>query len=174
MTSLPLGSKRYTPPGRGSISARIPIQRIIFTGSVKNWKTKEGGASMNISLTRRSAKVVPCLLFSFHLQLGQTILPELVEKSSDLRKTLCPEPIKPTSATSSFAQQPGVNKHSQMLRDSWPGSIEIISYLPRAQFPTSDELQYGHATRLGKSPEHRRGRLAGGAPLHLRKPPRER
>jgi hypothetical protein len=34
MTSLPLGPSRWTPPGRGSISAWIPIQRSIFTARI--------------------------------------------------------------------------------------------------------------------------------------------
>ena len=45
---------RYkTPPGRGSSVAPIPIQRTIFSGSVKNWKTVSCAASIRISRKAR-------------------------------------------------------------------------------------------------------------------------
>jgi hypothetical protein len=48
------------------INLLIPIQRIIFAGSVRNWKTTEGGASIKISLISGStAKATPRLLFRF-------------------------------------------------------------------------------------------------------------
>jgi hypothetical protein len=143
------------PPGLGSNSAWMPIQRTIFTGSVKNVKIISGGAAMYSSLTIGSAATrAPWFLFCLTLQPSQAIFPKSIEKGAQLDETLGTKAIEPTRSLAPLVQESSFGQDAQMLRNGRSRGAEVPGDLASAQFARANELENGHATRLGESSQY--------------------
>src|SRR5207244_13095716 len=96
--SRPLTLTAYLPPGHGSSTASMPIQRTIFAGSVRNSNTTVGGASILISRSTSSALVLASLIpapvvgFDLALEDLEVRAPEVVQERAQLGHAFGPGP----------------------------------------------------------------------------------
>src|SRR5919198_432774 len=118
------------PPGVGSSSALIPIQRVCFSGSTKNSHTVSGLASIEIVRSTTVVLVAASillllLLLRFAFECFQPHVPELLEELLELGETFRTCPIQASRAVSSLAHEPRLLQDVQMLRDRGPGDVEV-------------------------------------------------
>src|SRR4029453_6213100 len=137
---------RYVPPGRGSSSAEVPFQRLIFSGSTKNSNTVSGRASMRTSSSpasgrRTCATSAPLLALGLILQRGQPLRPHLLDERTELLDALGPEAVDPLGAVAAFGHEAGLLQHGQVLADRGTRDLEGRGDLPGGTLPLADELQ---------------------------------
>src|SRR5262245_4502362 len=113
-------SRRYSPPGRTSSDAVMPIQRVAFAGSTRNSHTVSGLASIAISRSTRVLSVVastlrPLLSFRFSLECLEAVAPELLEEGTQLRQALGSRAVEPLRPVSSLAHEPRLLQDVQVL-----------------------------------------------------------
>src|SRR5437867_13197567 len=91
-----LMSSAYEPPGRGSASARDPIQRTILFGSTKKANTVSGVAAMRVSLTTALISLtvtggslrVLSVVFGGFFQVVERVVPEVAQPCAELPQAL--------------------------------------------------------------------------------------
>src|SRR5919204_6088023 len=136
------------PPARGSNVTSVPIQRTIFSGSVKNGKTVSGLASIRTSRSTTSVSLgvtamclSPLLLFGLVLELSEALLPEAFEEAAKLGETLGPCSIDPACALTPLAHKAGVLQHGQVLRDGGPGDLEVGGNLASGELAVTHQAE---------------------------------
>src|ERR1700758_1468546 len=82
------------------------------------------------------------------LQLAELLVPECLQKTPQLCKSLWSDAIKPPRAISPFCQQSCLGEYTQMLRNGGPRSPKMPGNFPRAQFLQTNQPQNRHAPRL--------------------------
>src|SRR5919201_904127 len=100
------------PPGRGSSSARCPIQSTLLSGSTRNSHTVSGFASMMTSRSIVTVSAVlsmlsPLLPFRFAFERLQPFAPELLEELLQLGEAFGAGPVETPCAVASFVHEPG-------------------------------------------------------------------
>src|SRR5690348_1454265 len=157
-------SQRKMPPARGSSSARMPIQRVIFASSTRNSQTVSGRAAIAIS---RSTVVVsavlstmlPLLSFGLPLERGEAIAPELLQECLQLRQPLGSRAVQPPHAVAPLVHQTGLLEHAEVLRDRRPADVEVCGDLARRQLLVPDEAEDLPPVRLGDGLQRRVHRI---------------
>src|SRR5439155_24462421 len=156
----PLTSTRHPLPGLPSDSAAAPIQRAIFSGSVKYWKTTSGLASTRTSLTTTPCSPItaigrpPLVELYLRLQPLKAAVPELLEKASNLREGLRSRSVEAPHSVSPLAHQPGLAEDPQVLRYRLPGDVELRGDLPGRELVVPHQPQDGSSARLRYGLEH--------------------
>src|SRR5215469_11385891 len=117
-----LTSTAYVPPGCGSRRACDPIQRAYSSVSVKNAKTISGDAAIvvsqtivSISLTATMRSLAVLLLLGSVLQLGQTLVPEVMQECTQLGQTFWTSAIQTARTGAALLDQAGLAQDAQML-----------------------------------------------------------
>jgi hypothetical protein len=121
----------------------LPFHCTILAGSVKKAKTVSGRALILTSLTTASpllaTNVLPPLLhFGRSGQAFETAGPELIEKITQLGQTFGPGLVKPAGALAAFIHQPRRLEDLEVLRDRWPGDVEVGGDFPGRQLTVSN------------------------------------
>src|SRR5215471_3355096 len=149
---------RYSPPGRGSSVADMPIQRVAFSGSTKNCQTVSGRAAIASSRSTAVVSVVASMLlllsFRFALERLEALVPEPLEELPQLSEPLGPGPVQPPRAVASLAHEPRLLEDVQMLGDRRPRDVEVRRDLARRELAVPDE-------RKDPPPPGRRDRSQG-------------
>src|SRR5205823_14766855 len=113
------------PPGRGSASARDPIQRTILFGSTKKANTVSGVAAMRVSLTTALISLtvtggslrVLSVVFGGFFQVVERVVPEVAQPCAELAQALRARSVEAARAGAPLGEQPGLAQHAEVLRD---------------------------------------------------------
>src|SRR5436305_4516334 len=139
-------SIRQTPPGRGSSVASIPIQRTIFTGSVKYSNTASGGAATRTSCSttlvsaRASATAAPPLvLLDDLLEAREAPWQHVGEEAVKVIEALRAHAVEAAGAVAPLAHEPGLLQHLQMLGDRRLRDLEARGDVTRAQLAAGQQ-----------------------------------
>src|SRR5579864_4165411 len=132
----------------------MPIQRTIFTGSVKNSKTICGDASIKVSLLIGSpATPRPRFLFDFQFHLIQLQIPKAADQCAQAAETLRADPIESAGAAPSLGQQTRVSQNLQVLRDGRSRRFEMPGNFTGRQFVRANHSKNVDSTRLRERPQ---------------------
>src|SRR5262249_31141301 len=133
MTSSVFGSTLKIPPGRASISALNPIQRIYLSACVRYRKISSGAAAMKISLTIGFSASTSCslVLFDLSLKRGQAALPENLEEGAHIAERFFSDAVKALGSLAAQLKQAGIGQKLKMLRDRLPCGLEMRGDLSR-------------------------------------------
>jgi hypothetical protein len=99
----------------------------------------------------------PRLMFNFHLQMVELIVPKQIEKFADTSEAIRPQPIEPLRALAPFRQQPSFGEDAQMLRNRRARRFEMFRNLAGRELPSVDQLKYRDPVWLSQSLQYHIG-----------------
>src|SRR5262245_1844449 len=142
------------PPGCGSTSAPMPIQRMTFRGSTKNSQTVSGFASIEIVrsytvVSVTASMLLALLLFCLAFECLEPDVPEALEEVSELDEPFGTCAVEASGAVASFAHEPRLLQDVQVLGDRRPRDLEVRRDLAGAELAVADEAQNRAPSRLG-------------------------
>src|SRR6185312_15838961 len=138
-------STRYAPPGRGSSVARIPIQRVAFSGSTRNSQTVSGVASIassrstTVVVSVTASTLLPLLSFGFPFECFEAVVPELVEERLERREPLRAHAVETPRSVPTLGHESRLLQERQVLRDRRPRDVEPRRDLAGRQLGVANE-----------------------------------
>src|SRR5204862_179286 len=141
------------PPGCGSSSASMPIQRMTFCGSTRKSQTVSGLASIAIvrsytAVSVTASMLLPFLLLCLAFECLEPDVPEALEEVPYLHEPFGTCPVEAPGAVASLAHEPRLLQDVQVLGDRRPRDLEVRRDLAGAELSVADEAQDRAPSRL--------------------------